>query len=310
MGRGWWLQASSQRGLRTERTVSPGTESRRLVVDLTAPTVFMSYAHANEERVRTVASRLRGWGYEVWIDQIDLDAGSDWRASIEEKIPVVDYFVLALSRSSTKSEIVEWELDVAERAGTKIVPIVFGTGKGSAALGDRLGSLHHISFSTSNERGMAALVEALGGIRNNQPVLADQVDFPAIGENARMVAEMVRFLQEFSKTGGAVIFYGGRDDGYFVQLLIEASQSEVYGEAVGNDNLEGDALLDQDQLATLANLGWGVPSRESYGNHRRVWHANSDRDRSLIAGDVVRTFLDAFDHPKGGRLRFELQADD
>jgi hypothetical protein len=280
------------------------------VVDLTAPTVFMSYAHANEERVRTVASRLRGWGYKVWIDQIDLDPGSDWRAAIEETIPAVDYFVLALSRSSAKSEMVEWELDVAERAGTKIVPIVFGSGKVGAALGDRLGSLHQISFSTSNERGMAALVEALGGIRNDQPVLADEVEFPAIGQNTRMVAELVRFLQETSSTGGAVIFYGGRDDDYFVQLLVMPSEAEVYGEAVGNDNLEGDALLDQRQLAALENLGWGDPSADSYGNHRRVWLADSDRGRALIAGDVMQTFLEVFDHPKGGRLRFELQADD
>lgn len=275
-----------------------------------SPTVFISYARANERRVREVARRLRAWGYRVWLDQISLHAGSDWREEIRKAILDADFLILALSPSSLGSDMVEWELDLAEQAKTVIVPIVFARGKTKSNLSRRLEALHHISFGRGNERGMTALVEALGGIRNDAPSLPGERDFPAMGENARMIGELVRLLQEFSVSGGAVIMRGGEELQYFIQFLAAPSDPEVYGEAVGNENLEPPHLLNETQLRDLETAGWDPPGKDTYGNFQRRWYVNTARARALMAGDIMRTFLDVYGHLPGERLGIEVKIDD
>lgn len=275
-----------------------------------SPTVFISYARANYSRIETIARRLRGWGYQTWMDQFDLDAGEDWRAAIRAAIADADFFVLAVSKSSLKSDAVEWELDQAQGAGTRVIPIVLGSFKSDSRVADRLNQLHQISFARGNERGMAALVEALGGIRSAMPTLPDELEFPAVGQNARMIAEIVRFLQQFSHSGGAVIFKGGESWQYYVQLLVTASEAEIYGEAVGNANLETDDELDDASIEALQSLGWQPATKDSAGNFTRTWFVNSGRARALLAGDIMRTFLDIYGHLKGERLSVEMQVED
>ena len=275
--------------------------------DSTSPTIFISYSRANSDRVQTVARRLRGWGYAVWLDQFDLEAGADWRSAIQKAIKQADFLVLAHSRSSVKSDMVEWELELAQQAGTRIIPIDFGARKSDTVVSGHLEKLHHISFKKGNDRGMAALVEALGGIRNDEPYLPGDFNFPEIGENTRAIAELVRFLQEFSFCGGVVELKGGEDWQYYIEFHVMTSISEVNGWAVGNANLKANDVLDENQLTKLETLGWVQPTAKSHGDFEKVWFVNSARSRALMAGEIMRTFLDVYGHLKGEQLELHVQ---
>jgi hypothetical protein len=150
-------------------------------------------------------------------------------------------------------------------------------------------------------------VEALGGVRGGIPRIPGDEKFPAIRENARMISETIRFLMEVTVDGGNLILYGGINWAYYVQFAIRPGRSEIYGEAVGNENLTAARALDAGQIEQLLALGWEPPDNSSSGNHRRTWTVVLDNDRALVAGDVMRTFLDVFKHYRGEPLNIELQ---
>jgi hypothetical protein len=62
--------------------------------------VFMSYAHADIQRVRNLHGRLRQAGLKPWIDEDDILAGKDWLDEIKSAIRQSDFCLLCLSPNS------------------------------------------------------------------------------------------------------------------------------------------------------------------------------------------------------------------
>ena len=76
------------------------------------PTVFLSYAHADQARARAVAFALEQCGYQVWWDQL-IEGGSRFASSIDEALEKADAIVVLWSRHSVQSDWVRTEAGVA-----------------------------------------------------------------------------------------------------------------------------------------------------------------------------------------------------
>ena len=83
--------------------------------------VFISYARSTEATARLVAERLRGLGFQVWIDD-DLPAHRAYADVIEERLRAASSVVVVWSADAVKSEWVRSEAGMA-RAARKLVQL-------------------------------------------------------------------------------------------------------------------------------------------------------------------------------------------
>jgi hypothetical protein len=79
-----------------------------------APEVFLSYAHADAERVQPLYEKLKGAGFKPWMDKFDIVPGEEWKNAIELAIRRCDFFLAFLSTtSSTRRGIIQTEFRYA-----------------------------------------------------------------------------------------------------------------------------------------------------------------------------------------------------
>lgn len=97
----------------------------------TAPTVFISYSHADKETARAFAEGLEANGLTVWIDDNELLAGDSLIEQIAEAVAGVDFFCALVSPASRESNWCRKELSLAVsgmlgREGTTVMPLRVG----------------------------------------------------------------------------------------------------------------------------------------------------------------------------------------
>ena len=85
------------------------------------PTVFLSYAHADQARARAVAFALEQCGYAVWWDQL-IEGGSRFASSIDEALNRADALVVLWSKHSIHSDWVRDEATFA-RDRHRLIPL-------------------------------------------------------------------------------------------------------------------------------------------------------------------------------------------
>lgn len=86
--------------------------------------VFISYSKQNSVYVRSLAEKLRDEGFDVWIDDRRLTAGSDWWPSIVSAIWQCSAFIVVLSPESDASRWVQREITIADSRGKPIFPLL------------------------------------------------------------------------------------------------------------------------------------------------------------------------------------------
>lgn len=75
-------------------------------------TIFISYSRRDyDEYVAPLVSKLRDAGYNVWIDQGQLQAGQRWLDEIEEALKICGRLILCLSPDALNSEYVKLEYE-------------------------------------------------------------------------------------------------------------------------------------------------------------------------------------------------------
>ena len=87
--------------------------------------VFISYSRKDIEFVQRLANDLKAAGFEVWYDLSGLEAGTQWGKEIQKAIHESQYFLVALSPNSVKSDWVEREFLYASDQGLKIIPLLY-----------------------------------------------------------------------------------------------------------------------------------------------------------------------------------------
>ena len=67
------------------------------------PYIFVSYAHADSEKVFPLLEALQKAGYRIWFDQ-GIEAGTEWSNNIAEHLSGCSGFLFFTSKNSVKSE--------------------------------------------------------------------------------------------------------------------------------------------------------------------------------------------------------------
>jgi len=86
--------------------------------------VFVSYSRSDQDAVRAVVHDVQESGFDVNVDWRDLDYGTEWKQRLEQLIRDSDTVLFFVSPSSIKSEVCDWELEIAGRHAKRIFPLM------------------------------------------------------------------------------------------------------------------------------------------------------------------------------------------
>jgi TolB-like protein len=150
------------------------------------PTVFLSYARADQEQAAKLAGALQQAGFDVWWDTL-IEGGAAFAQSIEAALERCDAVIVAWSRNSVGSD---WVLDEAARGRDlrKLVPVSLdGT---LPPLGFR--QYHSIDLSSwqgdAGKAGIVAITRGVAAVRSPRAAGAGaSVAGPARGLSRRGV---------------------------------------------------------------------------------------------------------------------------
>lgn len=123
--------------------------------------VFISHSWKDKPFVRRLAQRLRGEGFETWLDEHELRPGDRVAETIASVLAQCKVVLVVVSRASARSKWLAYEVSLAtERmiAGRcRVIPLVIGRGEPPAAVRDIL----YADFRKSFRAGLSAVVSSL-----------------------------------------------------------------------------------------------------------------------------------------------------
>ena len=124
--------------------------------------VFISYSRKDRPAVEALRDDLRAAGFEAYLDLHDVFPGEPWQQRLGKLIEMADSVVFALSPDSVISEIVDWEVNEAERLSKRIFPVIIRDTDTDCVPG-RIKRLNYIFMRDSAERssGLPKLANAL-----------------------------------------------------------------------------------------------------------------------------------------------------
>src|SRR5262245_24850085 len=85
--------------------------------------VFISYSRKDLSAVSQLRDELDLAGFEAYLDLHDILPGEPWQQRLSKLIEAADTLIFVLSPNSVVSEIVDWEINEAERLAKRILPI-------------------------------------------------------------------------------------------------------------------------------------------------------------------------------------------
>ncbi len=142
-------------------------------------TTFFSYSRSDSDFVLQLAKDLRSAGEELWLDQLDITAGSRWDSSIEAALNKSSRLIVVLSPESVTSNNVMDEVSFALESGKTVIPVLYQ----ECATPFRLRRLQHIDFTGDYQTALQHLIKSLSQPTANSARAAvhlpDNVGIPA-----------------------------------------------------------------------------------------------------------------------------------
>ncbi|MBN8861143.1 MAG: toll/interleukin-1 receptor domain-containing protein [Sphingobacteriales bacterium] len=136
---------------------------------MTLKKIFFSYSRVDgADFSLRLAQDLKNAGFNVWIDQQDIRAGSEWDLEIEKALETCDCLLFIESEKSVVSNNVLDEVYYALDHQKKVIPVIYHDSKTPY----RLQRLQHVDFSKNYDEGLASLIRELKGNFRLQPVLS------------------------------------------------------------------------------------------------------------------------------------------
>jgi TolB-like protein/Flp pilus assembly protein TadD len=124
--------------------------------------VFISYSREDKDRVLELASRLRGAGVSIWIDQGGIDGAAMWGEAIVHAIERAKVMVLMVSESSVRSHNVAKEVVLTSERKGHILPVLLEPTTIPPSLKYPLAGIQQIEyFQGPPEENLKAIVRAL-----------------------------------------------------------------------------------------------------------------------------------------------------
>ena len=120
-------------------------------------TIFFSYSRADQKFVLELAKKLRKIGADIWIDQLDIEAGRNWDKSVERALESSDSVLVVMSKSSVESVNVMDEVSIAIEEGKNVIPLLLEECKRPFRLKRR----HYVDFTDDKDKAFEILVATL-----------------------------------------------------------------------------------------------------------------------------------------------------
>jgi len=120
-------------------------------------TIFFSYSRADQQFVLELAKKLRKIGADIWIDQLDIEAGRNWDKSVERALESSDSVLVVMSKSSVESVNVMDEVSIAIEEGKNVIPLLLEECKRPFRLKRR----HYVDFTADKDKAFEILVATL-----------------------------------------------------------------------------------------------------------------------------------------------------
>jgi hypothetical protein len=123
--------------------------------------IFISYAHEDQQLARDLASALAEHGMDVWIDEGELKVGDSIIERIATAIAGIDFFLALVSEASRHSNWCRKELALAitgelGREGVRVLPVRVN----GAAMPDTLADVLYVDLTPDNLPDVAARLAA------------------------------------------------------------------------------------------------------------------------------------------------------
>ncbi|MEP7254016.1 MAG: toll/interleukin-1 receptor domain-containing protein, partial [Ginsengibacter sp.] len=120
--------------------------------------IFFSYSRADGSAFALrLALDLKKEGFNVWIDQEDIRAGSEWDLEIEKALETCDCLLFIETEKSVSSNNVLDEVYYALEQKKKVIPLIVVDSKTPF----RLQRLQHIDFAKNYHTGLGLLINEL-----------------------------------------------------------------------------------------------------------------------------------------------------
>ena len=85
---------------------------------------FLSYSRLNKDFAIRLAKELKAEGFDIWLDQLDIPAGSRWDREVETALKESEIFMIILTSSSVGSENVLDEIGYAIDNHKRFLPVL------------------------------------------------------------------------------------------------------------------------------------------------------------------------------------------
>ena len=130
--------------------------------------VFISYRRKDSEFVKQLYQELTDRGVSAWFDKESIEVADHWRTSIAKGIRGCKVFILVLSPDAVESTNIRKEVDLAERHGKTIIPLMWRKTEIPEAFEYALAGIQWIDFkgtvSPENFDELADVVNRLIGL--------------------------------------------------------------------------------------------------------------------------------------------------
>lgn len=139
------------------------------------PAAFFSYCREDSEFALRLAEDLKAAGASVWIDQVDIEPGTQWDLAVEDALNSCPRMLVILSPVSVRSSNVQDEVSFALSKQKKVIPVLYR----ECDVPFRLARLQHIDFRSDYARGLKSLLKTLGTDQPTRPNAPPPPDAPA-----------------------------------------------------------------------------------------------------------------------------------
>ena len=119
--------------------------------------LFFSYARADAGFALKLAKSLRFTGANLWIDQLDIQAGDHWDRAVEQALTKAESLLIILSPAAVDSKNVMDEVSFALEENKRVVPVLYKPCK----IPFRLRRVQHVDFTGDFSQGLDRLLTDL-----------------------------------------------------------------------------------------------------------------------------------------------------
>ena len=246
-------------------------------------TIFFSYSRTDSAFVLKLAKDLREAGAQIWLDQLDIPAGSHWDASIENALHTSNSLLIILTPTSVASENVMDEVSYALEKGKKVIPILLT----ECETPFRLRRLQRIDFTGDYKNGFENLLQAIGLKEGNKKTELENI---TESERKREQTVVKKNIQQPGKKINKVWFIGA---GAVVLALV--LYFTVFRNSSGNngeiDSTVGSSTLDSEVAPDIDTYSFYYLQNRANSNYLSVMDESKIEDAPIVVIEEDGTAL-------------------